>query len=164
MPDRVVAGRVGLFDTLVFVGVGERPAKLFDTSADTFVLVAVAVEKSNANPPPKAGMPGVGDSVSAADVAVRKDAPAVWLTSAKTVSIKGVAGVAEGVVEGVNVLEGVNARMVAVAALGVLVRVAVTVVVGSVPVTVTVTDGEGVTDKVTVGRKVAEGGIFVNAG
>lgn len=74
------------------------------------------------------------------------------------------AGVAEGVVEGVNVIEGVNARIVAVAALGVLVRDAVAVAVGSVPVMVTVTDGDGVTDKVTVGGKVAEGGTFVNVG
>ena len=144
--------------------------KSFGAFTDTAMAVGVAVEKSRDSPPPKAGMPGVDDSVSAADVAVRKEAPAVWLASAKAVSIKGVAGVTEevivveGVVEGEEVLEGVNARMVAVAALGVLVWVAATVAVGSVPVMVTVTDGEGVMDNVAVGGKVADGGTFVNVG
>lgn len=39
---------------------------------------------------------GVGDSVSAADVPVRKEAADVWLASAKAVSMKGVAGVSVG--------------------------------------------------------------------
>jgi len=101
---------------------------------------------------------GVGDSVSAADVAERKEAAAVCVASTKTVSMNGVAGVADGVMEGVSVTEGVNAKIVAVAALGVYVPVAVEVAVGSVPVMVTVTDG------VFVGGIVAVGGTGVNVG
>lgn len=72
--------------------------------------------------------------------------------------MNGVAGVTDGVIEGVIVADGVNARMVAVAALGVYVWVAVDVIVGSVPVMVTVVEG------VEVGGTVTVGATCVNVG
>ena len=134
----------------MFVGVGEPAPEKFCSRVKVDVGVNVLVGD--------AVSVGVGDSVNAADVAVRFEAAAFWLASAKTVCINGVAGVAEAVAEGVNastvtvagfgVIEGVNASIVAVAGLGVIEAMTVGVNANIVAVA-----GLGVAEGIAVGVK-----------